>query len=312
MSRRLSAILLAVLVTFLWSTSWVLIKVGLQGDLPALTFAGVRYVLASIVVAPWVLAHPGSRSVLRRMPGGVWGRLVLFGIVVYTLTQGSLFLSLSYLPANPVTLILNLTPVLVAGASLGLGGERPAAIQGAGVLLASVGVAAFFLPIGSVPLHPAGLAALLVCLLANAASSLMGRSINRRLDVSPLGVTFVSMTAGSVVLLVTGLATQGPGTWRPLDAWIVIWLAIVNTALTFTLWNHTLRTLTAVESSILNGLMLPQTVLLAYLFLGEGLSSRQIAGLVLVAAGTLVVQIRRGGGSLQPAPGSPSTSVVDG
>jgi drug/metabolite transporter (DMT)-like permease len=310
-SRRLSAILQALLVTFLWSTSWVLIKVGLQGDLPALTFAGVRYVLASIVLAPWVLAHPGSRSVLRRMPGSVWGRLVLYGIILYTLTQGALFLSLSYLPANPVSLILNLTPLLVAAASLATGGERPTPLQGLGVLVAAGGVAAFFLPVGSDPLPAAGLAALLVCLGSNAVSSLMGRAINRRLDLPPLAVTFVGMAAGSVALLALGVGTQGFGTWKPEHWWIVAWLAVVNTALTFTLWNHTLRTLTAVESSILNGLMLPQIVLLAYLFLGESLTGRQIAGLVLVGVGTLVVQIRRETGQRSPAPGSPIPPVVD-
>jgi len=292
-SRHLSAVLQAIFVTFLWSTSWVLIKIGLQGDLPPLTFAGVRYVLAALVLAPWVLTRADLRSRLRSLPRPTWVRLILFGIVVYSLTQGLLFVSLAYLPANPVTLILNLTPVLITAASLRLGGERPTALQGAGVSLAAVGVAAFFLPLGSVPLPAAGWAALGGCLLANAASSLMGRSINRRLDVSPLEVTFISMAAGSVALLLTGLALQGPGTWRPVDAWIVAWLAIVNTALTFTLWNHTLRTLTAVESSILNGLMLPQIVLLAYLFLGEGLSPRQLGGLALVALGTVVVQLRR-------------------
>ncbi len=301
MSRHLSAVLQAVFVTFLWSTSWVLIKIGLQGNLPPLTFAGVRYVLAALVLAPWILTRASQRSRLRALPRSTWIRLVLYGLVVYSLTQGLLFVSLAYFPADPVTLVLNLTPVLVTGVSLGLGAERPTALQGAGVGLAAVGVAAFFLPLGRMSLHPVGWAALFVCLLANAASSLMGRSINRRLDVSPLGVTFVSMAAGSVTLLTAGLALQGPGTWRPIDAWIVAWLAIVNTAVTFTLWNHTLRTLTAVESSILNGLMLPQIVLLAYLFLGEGLTPRQVGGLALVALGAVVVQLRRPTPVPQPA-----------
>jgi drug/metabolite transporter (DMT)-like permease len=245
------------------------------------------------------------------MPGGVWVRLALFGIVVYTLTQGSLFLSLSYLPANPVSLILNLTPLLVAAGSLAIGGERPTALQGLGILVAAGGVAAFFLPVGIVPLPAAGVAALVVCLGSNAISSLMGRAINRRLDLPPLAVTFVAMAAGSIALLALGLGTEGFGTWKPEHWWIVVWLAVVNTALTFTLWNHTLRTLTAVESSVLNGLMLPQIVLLAYLFLGESLTGRQIAGLVLVGVGTLVVQIRRESGRLPSPPGSPSPSVVD-
>jgi len=68
-------------------------------------------------------------------------------------------------------------------------------------------------------------------------------------------------------------------------------LATINTALAFTLWNRTLQTLSAVESSVINGLMLPQIALLAWLFLEEGLTLRQILGLGLVVAGTFLVQV---------------------
>ena len=51
---RIKALLLAVLVTIIWSTSWVLIKIGLA-DVPAMTFAGLRYVLASLLFFPILL-----------------------------------------------------------------------------------------------------------------------------------------------------------------------------------------------------------------------------------------------------------------
>ena len=70
-------------------------------------------------------------------------------------------------------------------------------------------------------------------------------------------------------------------------AGIVIWLAVVNTAFAFTLWNHTLRTLSAVESSIINNTMLVQIALLAWAFLGEPLTERQIAGMIVAGLGTL-------------------------
>ena len=43
---HLQAVLTALFVTFLWSTSWVLIKLGLRASLPTVTFAGLRYGLA--------------------------------------------------------------------------------------------------------------------------------------------------------------------------------------------------------------------------------------------------------------------------
>ena len=54
-----------------------------------------------------------------------------------------------------------------------------------------------------------------------------------------------------------------------------------------------MRTLTAVESSVINNTMLPQIAILAWVFLGESLDARQILGLLLVAVGTLIVQVWR-------------------
>jgi len=52
----------------------------------------------------------------------------------------------------------------------------------------------------------------------------------------------------------------------------ILWLALVNTAFAFTIWNLTLRTLTATESSVINGTMLFQIAILAWIFLGRGVS----------------------------------------
>ena len=75
---------------------------------------------------------------------------------------------------------------------------------------------------------------------------------------------------------------------------IVVWLAAMNTAFAFTLWNLTLRRLSAMESSVINNTMLIQIALLAWIFLGESLGARQIVGLVLASLGTLVVQLAGG------------------
>lgn len=121
----------------------------------------------------------------------------------------------------------------------------------------------------------------------------MSRQANRRRDLPPLIITTASMGIGGVILLATGIATQGLGRLEP-EQWLIIgWLAVVNTALAFTWWNNTLQTLTAVESSIINSAMLPQIALLAWLFLAEPLNFRQIGGLILVGVGTLVVQLWR-------------------
>jgi drug/metabolite transporter (DMT)-like permease len=133
----------------------------------------------------------------------------------------------------------------------------------------------------------------LVGVFSNAASSLLGRKVNLQTRLSPLVVTFVSMGIGSTLLLILGIATQGLGNPTPTDWAIIAWLTMVNTAFAFTIWNHTLQTLSAVESSVINSLMMPQIAILAYFFLGETLTARETIGLVLVGVGVLVVQLRK-------------------
>ena len=289
---RITAILQAIFVTFLWSTSWVLIKIGLRSNLPPITFAGLRYGLASLCLAPFVLLNSGYRLALRRIPRSGWIRLTLLGIVFYTLAQGAQYVSLAFLPAVMVNLLLNTTPILVGLMALVVLKEPPTILQWVGILLAVIGTGVYFLPYGIQTVACVGLAMALLGVLANAVATLQGRQANRDLSLSPLLVTFVSMGIGSVLLLGTGLVVQGFGQPALLDWGIIVWLAVVNTAFAFTLWNNTLRTLTAVESSILNSLMMPQIALMAVVFLGEKIAGKEILGLLLVGLGVIVVQLK--------------------
>jgi len=138
-----------------------------------------------------------------------------------------------------------------------------------------------------------GVVAAVVGVLANASASILGRGINRRGDIAPLAVTVVSMGVGSITLLSTGIAVQGLPQISAQSWAIIAWLAVVNTAFAFTLWNHTLRTLSATESSIINGTMLIWIPVLAVIFLQERITPKELIALVVVGIGTLLVQLRR-------------------
>ena len=293
-SPHTRAVLLALFVTFLWSTSWILIKTGLN-DIPALTFAGLRYTLAWLVLLP-IAARRGALRELRTLSRGHWRGLIVLGLLVYALTQGTQFLALDRLPAITLTLLLNFTSVLVALLGIVLLSERPTSGQWVGIAVYLTGVVVYFYPT-----MPSGALIGLVfaglCVLGNALGTIAGRSVNRPSDggiaLSPLAVTVASMGVGAPVMLVLGLLTQSFPQITLQGVAIVLWLAVVNTALAFTLWNLTQRTLSAVESSVINNTMLIQIAVLAWLFLGETLDARAIIGLVLAGAGSLIVQLRR-------------------
>jgi drug/metabolite transporter (DMT)-like permease len=289
-SQHGRAVLQALLVTVLWSTSWVLIKIGLE-DIPALPFAGLRYMLAFLFLLPLAL-RSGQLAALRRLRAGMWLRLVLLGLLFYTVTQGAQFLSLVYLPAMTTSLLLSFTTILVALLGIVLLREQPTSMQWAGTGIYLAGVLAYFYPLTLPSGEVLGLIVACVGVLANALSSILGRDVNRSAELEPMAITVVSMGTGAVVLLAGGIAVQGlpPLT---LTHWaIILWMAVVNTAFAFTLWNRTLQTLSAMESSIINNTMLFQIAVLAWLFLDEPLGWRQVLGMVLAALGTLLVQLR--------------------
>lgn len=290
-SLQLKAVLQALFVTFLWSTSWVFIKFGLA-DIPALTFAGLRYGLAFLCLLPLAL-RPAYLVPLRNLSRESWVRLIGLGLLFYTMTQGAQFLSLAYLPALTVNLLLSFTTIVATLLGIALLAERPVLLQWGGIGLYLAGALIYFYPASLPAGQVFGLIVALVGVLANVLSAILGRYVNRSGDIPPLTVTVVSMGIGAVLLLVTGTAIQGLPPLSLLNWAIIGWLAVANTAFAFTLWNHTMRTLSAMESSLINNAMMIQIPILALLFLGERLAWREGIGLVLAAGGILIVQLRQ-------------------
>ena len=290
-SPHARAVLQAFFVTFLWSTSWVLIKIGLK-DIPALTFAGLRYALAFGVL--WAAAwQSGQLGALRRLNARDWRRLIVLGVLFYAVTQGSQFLALERLPAVTVSLLLSFTAAIVALLGAALLREIPTRAQWVGIAIYLVGAVIYFTPIAIPTREVIGLLIVLAGVFSGAFSTVLGRAINRDQTITPLLITTVSMGIGAAIMLVGGVTAQGLPAFGVQGWAIIVWLAVVNTAFAFTLWNHTQRTLSAIETSVINNTMLIQIAVLAWVFLGESLTARAIVGLALAAIGTLIVQVKR-------------------
>jgi drug/metabolite transporter (DMT)-like permease len=215
-------------------------------------------------------------------------RLVLLGIVMYALTQAAQFVALAEQPAATTSLVLSMTPLLVAaGAAITLA-EVPTRAQVAGVVLVASGAVLYFA--GDIGATTAGMTAAIVALVANVAAALLGRSINREVRLPALVITAASMAVGAGVLVFIGIGMEGIPAVSA-RGWLIIgWLAVVNTALAFTLWNLSLQRLTAVESASINNTMLVQIALLAWVFLGEAPGAVGLLGIALVSGGVYLVQ----------------------
>jgi len=267
-----------------------LIKWGLA-EIPPLTYAGLRYTLAFLCLLPLAFTKK-NKAVIKTLNRNDWLKLSLYGLLFIAFTQGAMFMGLQLLPAVTVSLWLNFTPIIVAVMAIFLLREYPKILQWGGALLFIVGIVIYFFPVSLNDSQTFGLIVMTVGVLANSSSAVLGRDINRSGKFNPLVVTVISMGFGSILLLVAGIVLQGLPPISTQNIIYLLWLAVINTAIAFVIWNYTLRTLTAMESSIINGTMLIQIAILAWIFLGEGISFQEIVGMAVAAVGAMLVQLR--------------------
>lgn len=221
-------------------------------------------------------------------------RALVFGVLLYGIAQAAQFIAISELPAATVGLFIATAPVWTALLAMRGRHETASAVQTVGIAILIVGVVTYF---GlDVPAEGAwaGVAAAVVVTAVVAGSARLGRTLavdSGRAFGGVLGLTAVAMTAGAASTLLLAIVLEGVPTVTTTTWLYIAWLAVVNTAFAFTVWNFTLRTLTAVESSALADLTVVQIALLAWVFLGESLGSLEIAGLALALVGVLLVQL---------------------
>lgn len=241
----------AFFVTILWSSSWVIIKFGLE-ELPPIMFAGMRYSIASLILLGVLLRKSKHIKTLREMPLGWRVRLVIYGIVFITITQSMQFIGLNLLPAVTVTFMLNFTPIFVLLFGILMINEKLSTMQLIFVGLSLLGVLMYFFPFSFGDTSIVGLILVTVGVIANALSSILGRKYNRSREYSPLIITTISMTVGSLGLLIFGLLLEGIPSIGLTSLFYILWLAIVNTAFAFVLWNKAMQELSAIQITIIN------------------------------------------------------------
>lgn len=294
MKSNSTRVLQAFFVTFLWSTSWILIKLTITNISP-LYFAGLRYLIGFIVLAIVVLIQKKVEKL--SLHSFLW--ISVYGVIMITLTQGSQFIALSILPTIMVSLALNATPIVVAIVGYFLLKERLVGYQKVGVLLYSVGVLMYFYPFQKINDIAIGLLVACLAIVFNASATLLGRKINQKRLTNSTFLTMISMGVGSVLLLMIASQVETFPTLDGLNVLTLLWLGVVNTALAFTLWNHALEKITATSASLINSTMLVQIALLSWMFLSEALNLRQIIAVLIVFGGVMMVQVFKKQGQTQ-------------
>ena len=282
---RYLAIVEALFTTLIWSSTFIIVKLGLETMGP-LTIAGFRYMIGGLVLLPVVLLRKRTNTPISK---SIWIRLILIGVSSYSIANGALFWGLKFVPATTGSFMLSLVPILVlAGGALFLQ-EKPTRWQVLGVSISFLGSGLFF-STGLLPGEPRGMFIISLGLFGFMAFSLLGRSIARDRQLDPLRLTTLPLLIGGVLSFFLAIIVEGIPHLSGASIRIVFWLAVINTALGYLLYNHALQELTALEVNMILNLSPFFTALLGWIFLGERIALIQLAGMLIMITGVILVQ----------------------
>lgn len=252
------------------------------------TIGGLRYFLGFLLLLP--LLHRQRRK--KNRAHRPWFLLAAIGLSAYTLGNGAAFWALEYLTATAASFAISTVPLfmLVIGA-IHLA-EIPTRGQIVGVFLGLLGGILFFSP-GFTSQELTGWAIILIALVGFVTFGALSREVARERNVGTVALTAYPLAIGGGGLLLIAAPLEGIPA-APAGPWLIIlWLALVNTALAYIAYNHALQTLTALEMSVMLNLSPIGTAILAWFLLGERITFLQGVGIVVLVIAAVLVQHRR-------------------
>jgi drug/metabolite transporter (DMT)-like permease len=276
----------------IWGSTWLFIKLGLE-DLPPLTFAGIRFIIACTILFCFIRIRRVQLPTAR----ADWILLAITGILAFGLNYGLLFWGEQYISSGLAALLQATIPAFgLVFAHFHLPGERLSWARIGGVVLGVCGVGVVF----SNQLAVAGGRALAGCVafilssIFVAYSNVLVKARGTKMDPAVLAAG--QMFFGLLLLLAVGIPLEGNPLrlhWTPMAVVALFYLAIVGSVIAFLLY-YWLVVNIDVTKSMLIALVTPVVaVVLGMLVLNEEFGWRTLAGGAMIIAGIAFIVVRK-------------------
>ena len=294
--RQLTADAALLLVTLIWGSTFVMVK-NAVASFPVFSFLALRFAFAALALLPFVVLRP--RNARANLPEGKATPLLLRASAPLLLGV-ALFAGYAFQTAG-----LHLTTPAKAGFITGLSvvivplfaalilRQPPARNAWLGVGLAVVGLA--FLTLQPGLQVETGDLLVLACAFAFAAHILLTGYFAPRYD--PL-----SLTLGSIitVAILSGAAALifdrplDPAALTPSVLFAAAFTGVLATSVAFGLQTSAQRFTTATHTALIFAAEPVFAGLFSFLLIGEVLGAQQVLGAVLILAGMIVAEMKRG------------------
>jgi drug/metabolite transporter (DMT)-like permease len=265
----------------IWGTTWLAIKIGLR-DLPPLTGAGVRFVLAALFLWGFARFVPGPRGA-----APPWRAIVVLAATLFGGNYALTYYAETGLASGLVAVLFGTLPFFVFAIGALRLGERVGVMTVVGALLALAGVAA--ISVGS-DMH-GSLPYVLAILGAAAISAYATVELKKFAASDPFLTLPPAMMLAGVTLTLAGVMFEHPDWSRgtsPSSLAAVLYLAVLGSGVAFYLNQWLLQRL---ETWIvgLSTLVIPVVaVAVGALVGGEAFGVKELGGAALVIAGVWI------------------------
>jgi len=282
---------LMALISAVWGSTWLVIRVGLD-DLPPLLGAGMRFAVAGAVMA-LLVRWLGEREGGSRPPASV---VVAHGLCQFAGNFALVYWCETVIPSGLVSVLWATFPLLMAlTGHFVTRAERLHGRQWFGLVLAFGGVASLFgtdIARGGERAITMGLLLLLAPLSVTFSTTLIK---HRASGASSLRLNRDAMLLGAGVLLALSALFERGSVVRvtPGALFSVVYLAIFGSVVTFGAYMWLLRTVPAYRLSLVSYVIPVIALLLGRAVRSEPFGATTLLGTVLVLAG-VALTLRRG------------------
>jgi drug/metabolite transporter (DMT)-like permease len=274
-------------MAIIWGSNFSVIKSAFR-ELNPQAFNAVRMVVASLAflvvmaAARWFAPRTEVTTFYSpaRLTIGEWAQLAVLGLIGHVLYQLCFIGGLARTSVANSSLMLAVTPVLIAGISALLGHERIGRSHWIGALVSTAGI---YLVVGDLLMFGA------VCCWA--IYTLGTRPLMER--HSPVAVTGLSMALGTLVYVPLVWPDIRTVEWSRVSAWTLglsIYSALFALCIAYTIWYVAVRQIGSARTSAYSNLIPVVAMTSAVLFLGEPLEGRKVIGAVAVLAGVALAR----------------------
>ncbi|MBS0924139.1 EamA family transporter [Providencia sp. JGM181] len=268
--NRYWVLFLTALAPIVWGSTYLVTTEMLPAGMP-LTLAMLRALPAGLLLL----------LLLRKLPQGIWwGRVLILGILNFSLFWWLLFISAYRLPGGVAATVGAIQPLIVLFLSRWLLSSPLSSISIFAALSGIFGVAILLLT-PSAALDLTGI----IAGLAGAFSMAAGTVLSRRWQPPVSALTFTSwqLTAGGLVLLPFALLLEPAlPSLSLLNIAGLSYLTLIGGALTYALWFRGLAILGPSSVASLGFLSPMSAVILGWLWLDQQLSPLQLLGMLVI------------------------------